>query len=160
AAAAALVAAPRRWAVARPGSDAENKKKVQVVVTDLPPEKLLPARRKVWLARKTLQRIDDLFLELMAEDKGAAVRLHLLEVINELGSLPKLAQELLDESSSMDSDALLPLVDSLGTQLQYAVTWTSEGDDCWNASCNVQELDEARDSFLAAVDMLLQIESL
>eukprot|EP00439_Symbiodinium_sp_Y106_P018491 s423_g2.t1 len=46
----------------------------------------------------------------------------------------------------------------VGERCVAVVAWTSEADDCWNWSCNVQELDESRVSYLDAVDVLLELE--
>eukprot|EP00415_Alexandrium_ostenfeldii_P003644 UN3644 len=65
-----------------------------------------------------------------------------------------------DPKREVDMDKLLPLTDSLGSELSLATNWTIEADDCWNSSCNVQELDEARDSMLNAVYTLMKMERL
>jgi len=121
----------------------------------------VPARDRVARARKDLQLIDDDYADLVAADKGAAVRKRIKRVVNDLGPLPNLAKELMeDPNRDVDMDKLLPLTDSLGSQLALATNWTIEADDCWNSSCNVQELDEARDSMLDAVYTLMKLERL
>ncbi|CAE7878998.1 pmp6, partial [Symbiodinium sp. KB8] len=87
------------------------------------------------------------------EDRGQALRRELQKVIAELGPVTQLAQDLVEEPGRVnDSDAILALIDRLGRAFRLSVAWTSEADDCWNWSCNVQELDESRVSYLDAVD--------
>lgn len=120
-----------------------------------------PARRRLRLAREALQGIDDAFVELFIENKGAAVRRELQRVIAALGSLPAIAAELAEEPGSVvDVDRMVPLLDDLSRKLALAVSWTREADDCWNESCGVQEIDEARTNYLEATDLLLQMETL
>lgn len=119
------------------------------------------AHKRVHLAREALQRIDDSFIDLFIEDKGAAVRRELQKVVKYLGPTPALARDLLTEPGpEIDFDLLQPLADRLGTSLALAVNWTYEADDCWNSACGVQTLDEARESYLEATSILLNIESL
>lgn len=121
----------------------------------------LPGRARLLWARHELQHIDDTYIELFAEDKGAGIRKSMKRVINELGPLPALARELAeDPTCNMDFDALMPLLDTLGSRFALATNWTIEADDCWNSSCNVQEIDEARESMLDAIGILMQIERL
>lgn len=120
-----------------------------------------PARVRLTRARQDLQLIDDDYADLIAEDKGAAVRKRIKRVVNDLGPLNDLAIEIMeDPKREVDMDKLLPLTDNLGSQLSLATNWTIEADDCWNSSCNVQELDEARDSMLDAVYTLMKLERL
>jgi len=112
-------------------------------------------------ARLELQRIDDEFIDLIVEDKGAAVRRSLKQVVTDLGPLPALAIELTEDAEhEVNFDDLTPLIDSLGSRLALAMNWTIEADDCWNSSCSVQELDEARDAILDSIGLLMQIEKL
>jgi len=121
----------------------------------------LPARERLTRARQMLQRVDDMFVELYNENGGASVRRELQKVVVNLGPIPALARALMEESQKeMDFEALLPLSDKLTTTLALAITWTQEADDCWNMPCAVQEIDEARNSYLQAVEYMLEIEQL
>mmetsp|Transcript_122318 Transcript_122318/g.237926 ORF Transcript_122318/g.237926 Transcript_122318/m.237926 type:complete len:239 (+) Transcript_122318:100-816(+) len=117
----------------------------------------LPGRARILQARKELQHIDDDFVELFIEDKGAAVRKRLKKVSFDLGPLPALARQLVEEPD-IDVDKLMPLLDNLGSKLALAQSWTTEADNCWNSACNVQVIDEARDTMLDAIGILMLIE--
>ncbi|CAK9073303.1 unnamed protein product [Durusdinium trenchii] len=151
------LAAPAR---AKPQAILERTRRVQVPPLD-PREapKSSPARQRIWRARKTLQAIDKLFVELLEEDRGQALRRELLKVISDLGPIEELAQALVEEPGVVnDPDAVLQKTDVLGRALRLSVAWSNEADDCWNWSCNVQELDEARSNYLDAIDILLDLE--
>eukprot|EP00931_Biecheleriopsis_adriatica_P041963 TRINITY_DN23921_c0_g1_i1.p2 TRINITY_DN23921_c0_g1~~TRINITY_DN23921_c0_g1_i1.p2 ORF type:complete len:205 (-),score=57.16 TRINITY_DN23921_c0_g1_i1:119-733(-) len=160
---AAYLAAALSWSLAGSARARPQRSRavpeVKVLLKEEPPESLSASRKRIWHARKTLQAIDEAFLQLLEENRGFAVRRELQKVADDLGDLPKLARDLVDEPGKRnDFDDIVPLVDKLGYQLRLASTWTAEGDDCWNYSCNVQELDEARSCYLEAVDTLLELE--
>ncbi|CAJ1393841.1 unnamed protein product [Effrenium voratum] len=156
---AGLVLGLPKACAAKPDASASRLRRVQVPLTKEKPPKKSPARQRVWTARKGLQAIDQVFVELLEEDRGAALRRELQKVIVALGPMEQLAQELVDEPGDVnDPDAVVAKTDALGRQLRLSVAWSNEADDCWNWSCNVQELDEARNCFLDAVDILLDLE--
>ncbi|CAJ1359123.1 unnamed protein product [Effrenium voratum] len=157
---AGLVLGLPKACAAKPDASASRLRRVQVPLTKEKPPKKSPARQRVWTARKGLQAIDQVFVELLEEDRGAALRRELQKVIVALGPMEQLAQELVDEPGDVnDPDAVVAKTDALGRQLRLSVAWSNEADDCWNWSCNVQELDEARNCFLDAVDILLDLEA-
>lgn len=151
--------APSKPAWAKPDATAQRLKRVQVPPVKGTAPEVSPARQRVWRARKTLQAIDQVFVELLEEDRGKALRREILKVIEDLGPAEQLAQDLVDEPGVVnDPDAVLQKTDALGRVLRLCVAWSNEADDCWNWSCNVQELDEARDNYLIAIDILMDLE--
>eukprot|EP00971_Amphidinium_carterae_P071798 1419964-Amphidinium_carterae.1 len=91
---------------------------------------------------------------------AAGVRRELTRVQNELGQLPALARQLLEEEPELEFDTLQPHIDELGVKLPLAISWSSEADDCQNGSCAAQEVDEARENYLDATELLVKIEQL
>jgi len=164
AAAFVLCGRPVRRAVARRGPQREGSSAVSDELAKLqeqrqPPEEYSRTRRKLWMARQALQSIDDFFVDLLAEDNGSAIRLELQRVIQDLGRLPALLVEMIEEpGTNLEFEQVEPLVEELGKRLSLAVNWTLEADNCWNFSCGVARLDEARINIMSATDVLLRLE--
>jgi len=122
----------------------------------------MSALDKIRRAKLDLQNLDENLVDLMIQHRGTAegVRRELTRVMKELGKPALLARQLLDEEPDVDFDALQPYVDELGVKLPLAISWTSEADDCQNGSCAAQEVDEARENYLDATEMLIKMEQL
>mmetsp|Transcript_13864 Transcript_13864/g.25481 ORF Transcript_13864/g.25481 Transcript_13864/m.25481 type:complete len:243 (+) Transcript_13864:45-773(+) len=122
----------------------------------------MSARARIRRAKLDLQNIDENLIELMIANRGTAegVRRELTRVMKELGQLPALARQLLEEEPDVDFDALQPYIDELGVKLPLAISWSSEADECQNGSCAAQEVDEARENYLDATELLVKIEQL